>query len=251
MRQFIKNLFFTLVRVPLARNRASILMYHSISEGPDYFACVRPAEFERQLSYLAEKNIPVLSLGELVRRLTAGEPLDGAVVITFDDGYRNNYTAAFPALKKHRFPATIFVITNCIGKKDARELEHLSIAEMKEMEESKLISIEPHTVSHPKLAKLSSSDAREEIGQSKSEIERLLGKSATLFAYPYGNFGDETIAAVKECGLVCAVTAEGGTVSRGSDIFQLPRNSIDSSTTFAQFKGKISRAVDLYGMFRF
>lgn len=246
MKSLLKDIFFTLMRFPLTRNRAVILMYHSISGRTDYFAHVTPAEFERQMAYLAEKHIDVIPLAELVRRLKTGESLNGSVAITFDDGYRDNYTVVFPVLKKRRFSATIFVTTDLVGQKDKHGFERLTVAEVQEMEASKLITIEPHTRSHPRLAKLSRDEARKEIAGSKEAVEKMSGKTATLFAYPYGDFSGETARLVQECGLECAVTVKEGTVSRESDVFQLPRCSVDSTTTFSQFKGKITRATDLY-----
>lgn len=246
MKSFLKSIFFSLPFGKIGRNRASILMYHSVSDRSDYFANVLPQEFEGQMQYLAREKFSVISLLELVRRLRAGESLGGAIILTFDDGYRDNYTDVFPVLKRFDFPATIFVTTDQIGSVDARGIKHLSIAEMKEIESSGLVSIEPHTKSHPKLGALLPKAAREEITGSKKVVENLLSKTATIFAYPYGNFNDDTLRIVKETGFDSAVTVKEGTVGPECDPFRLPRNSIDSSTTLPQFKGKVTRAVDYY-----
>ena len=246
MKRIIKNLFFQLVPKWLPKNRSSILMYHSVSDMSEYFSSVAVADFTRQMEYLAEKKFSVISLAELARRLKTMEPLGGSIVLTFDDGYKDNYTNAFPILEKFGFPATIFVTTGLVGKADKRGLPHLSVDELKEMEQSGLVSIEPHTKSHPKLAALALEIAREEIEGSKKDIEDLLSKSCGYFAYPYGNFNDGTARLLKEAGFRAAVTVEEGTVGPGDDALRLKRNSIDRSTTFAQFKGKLSRAVDVY-----
>ena len=230
----------------LPESRAVILMYHSVSPGVNYFMNVEPRDFERQMNYLARSKRPVISLSELVRRLKAGEKLGGAVAITFDDGYRDNYDIAFSILKRHRFPATIFVTTELIGKSDKRALARLTVEQMREMESSGLIDIEPHTVSHPKLAKLNATDARKEIADAKAHIEALLAKKALHFAYPYGSYSEETERIVHECGFESATSTNEGTVESSSDPFHLPRASVDTSTTFAQFRGKLSRAVDAY-----
>ncbi|MDO8561311.1 MAG: polysaccharide deacetylase family protein [bacterium] len=246
MKPLIKELFFQFVRIELPRNRASILMYHSVSDRPDYFWAVPRSDFASQMKYLSDAKKPVIALAELVRRVRSGESLGGSVALSFDDGYRDNYTNAFPVLKKYGFPATIFVTTDCMGKFDTHNLEHLSVGEMKEMEASGLIDIEPHTKSHPRLARLSNDAAREEIEGSRKRVADILGKPAPLFAYPYGDFNAETERIVKNSGFIAAATVREGTVSSESDPFQLPRNSIDRSTTLRQFRGKISRAVDFY-----
>ena len=221
-------------------------MYHSIADSEAHFNSVAPAEFELQMAYLAEKPIPVISLTSLVMRLKNGSPLGGAVVITFDDGFRNNYTVALPILKKYGFPATVFVTTDLIGQTDERGFEHCSPDDMKAMQGSGLIDIQPHTKTHPKLSKLSSGDARTEILESKLAVSTILNKECKLFAYPYGNFSDDTKRVVQELEFDAAVSVREGTVGLHADLFALPRNSIDRSTTLAQFGGKVSRAIDWY-----
>lgn len=248
----LKEAFF---RIPgasrLPKNRAAILMYHSVSAGADYFMNVEPRDFEKHMAYLAEQKIPVIELSELVRRLKEGKPLGGAVALTFDDGYRDNYTTAFPILKKYRFSATIFVTTDMIGKTDKRGMRRLSTEEMKEMYASGLITISPHTKSHPKLAQLSDADARAEIEGSKKVIDQLFGMDAKLFAYPYGSANDTTKQIVEQRGFEAAVSVREGTVGPESEFLFLPRNSIDRSTTFAQFRGKVSTAIDHYHTLKF
>ncbi len=248
MKKLLKKLFFLLIpKGPLSNDRAIILMYHAIVDRPDYFASVMPEQFERQMAYLAAHHYPVISLSELVRRLTQKEPLGGSVVITFDDGYRDNYTVAYPILKRYQFPATIFVTTGAVGGVDKRGLERLSIEEMKEMEASGIITLEPHSVTHPKLSKLSRENAREEIANSKKFLEEVLDKKCRFFATPYGDFNDETVAIIRECGFEGATTVSERTTARtNTDLFRLPRVSIDYSTTFSQFRGKTSTAVDWY-----
>ncbi len=248
MTNILKEFFFAVVPKPrLPEGRATILMYHSVSSTPSYFSAVEPAAFEEQMAHLAAEKYPVITLAELVRRIRAGEPLGGGVVITFDDGYRDNYEIAFPILKKYGFPATIFVTTDLVGKSDKRGLARMNAEELAELEKSGLISIEPHSKSHPKLATLPAEAAREEIAGSKIFLEQALGKKCRFFATPYGSFNEETVRLIQELGFEAATTvAEHTTVSGTVDLLRLPRVSIDRSTTPAQFRGKLSRAVDWY-----
>lgn len=230
----------------LPRDRAVILMYHSVSSGVDYFANVEPKDFGRQMKHLADTNRPIVSLAELIRRLKTGEPLGGAIAITFDDGYRDNYETAFPILRRYGFPATIFVTTDLIGKTDKRNLPRLTGEQMKEMQASGLIDIEPHTRSHPHLSRLAEPEARAEILGSKEAIEQMLGKQCLYFAYPYGDSSDAVKSFVASIGFDAAAGVKEGTVTKESDLVDLPRVSIDASTTHAQFRGKSSHAIDLY-----
>ena len=226
--------------------RASILMYHSIGERNEYFFNVALEDFAAQMRFLSEKGYKVISLRELVRRLHEGVPLDGEIVVTFDDGYKDNYENAFPILKQYDLPATIFVTTDLIGTRDKRDFERLSALDLRTLSDSGLIDIEPHTKTHPKLAKLVQDDAREEIVGAKEELERILGKTCDLFAYPYGNYSDETALLVRGLGFAGAITVEAGTVRSGDDLVTLHRNSIDRTTSRIQFVGKLSRAIDRY-----
>lgn len=242
MKDSLKEVFFRLLpKFSLPKDRASVLMYHSISDRQDFFSVVSPEAFNKQMAYLAAKKREVISFVELVRRLRAHESLGGSIVLTFDDGYRDNYTTVFPLLKQYNFPATIFVTTGLIG-----DPGYCSPEELREMHDSGLVAVEPHTLSHPKLAALSRADADHEIRESRRVLQDMLGVTPTLFAYPYGNFSEETVGLVREMGFVGAVAVREGTVNSATDLFRLPRNSIDRSTTFEQFRGKVSRAIDRY-----
>ena len=93
---------------------ATILMYHSVSNRNDYFWSTSPEDFKKQMALLADNHIDVISLDELTRRLAAKELLRGAVVITFDDGYHDFYSDAFPFLQQYQFPSTMYLITGSI-----------------------------------------------------------------------------------------------------------------------------------------
>src|SRR3989338_11299150 len=94
-----------------------ILMYHSISDGPNESLHVKPDSFLRQMAYIKWRRYNVISLDELVEGIKSGKRFKhNTVVITFDDGYEDNYKYAYPVLRDFGFPATIFLISNYIGK---------------------------------------------------------------------------------------------------------------------------------------
>ena len=130
------------------------------------------------------------------------------------------------------------------------QAQYCTAEELREMHSSGLISIEPHTLSHPKLASLSRAEAAREVRESRSALENILGMVPTLFAYPYGSFSDETVDIVYETGFIGAVTVEEGTVGPDTDPLRLPRNAVDRSTTFSQFRGKVSRAIYWYAILK-
>ncbi len=242
MNSLLKRIFFNVSpKFPLAKDRATILMYHSVGNRQDFFSTVSREAFQKQMAYLAGKKYSVIPLAELVRRLRVHEPLGGSTALTFDDGYQDNYTTVFPLLKQYNFPATIFVTTGLIGTPG-----YCSAEELREMHDSGLVAIEPHTLTHPKLAKLSRADAEREIRDSREKLRAISGTAPSLFAYPYGSFSEETTSVVRELGFAGAVTVKEGTVGPDTDPFRLPRNSIDSSTAFPQFRGKVSQAINWY-----
>ena len=198
------------------------------------------------MRYLADKKYAVIPLEELVHRHEAGEPLGGSVVITFDDGYRDNFVVAFPILKNYNFPATIFVTTDLMGKSDKRGLDRMSIEDLQQIERSGLVSIEPHTKSHPRLSQLSTEALHEEVVGSKHFLEVALNKRCRFFAPPYGAYNAETLELLRASGIQASFTVKEGTVSEGSALLELPRVSVDRSTTWTQFRGKLSTAVDRY-----
>ncbi|MBI1888942.1 MAG: polysaccharide deacetylase family protein [Candidatus Spechtbacteria bacterium] len=229
----------------------AILMYHSVGENRVFFT-VRPREFERQMEYLHKHDYSVISLSGLIERLQqGGRNLKKCVVLTFDDGYRDNYANAYPVLKKYGFPATIFVATGFIGQSMDNAyhepLPMLSWGELKEMAGSGIIDIEPHTIHHKKLTELSSYEATAEIQESKKEIEEKLGKKCASFAYPHGSSSASVEDLARGAGFLAAVTTKEGIIGQKNwNPFALKRNSVDSTVNLVVFQAKLGFSNVLY-----
>jgi peptidoglycan/xylan/chitin deacetylase (PgdA/CDA1 family) len=219
-----------------------ILMYHSIDNN-DVFFTVKPEVFVKQMKYLKDKNYQVISLAKLVEILESKNPLpDKAIVITFDDGYQDNYTNAWPVLKKHNFPATIFLTTGLIGQEmttSQGSLPMLNWSQIEEMHHSGLIDFQPHTVSHQRFDRLKLSEIEQEIVDSQKMIEEKLNKKCYFFAYPKGWYNQEIIEILKKHGFKAARTLETGKTKKGDDLFKLKRISVNSTISFIQFKAKL------------
>jgi peptidoglycan/xylan/chitin deacetylase (PgdA/CDA1 family) len=192
----------------------------------------------------------VISLAELARRLSEGVSLAGAVVLTFDDGYEDNLTEAFPILKQYNFPATIFVVTDLVNASDERGLRHLSAAQMIEMQDSGLITLAPHSKSHKRLTLLSAVEAKDEIEGSQKALQAITGEHSPFFAYPYGGCDARIRGSVASLGFTLALGTQGGTLGKRSDRFRLPRNEVNASTDLAKFRRMHSRAADVDGRYR-
>ena len=150
------------------------------------------------------------------------------VCVTFDDGYRDNYTVAYPLLKKLGVPFTVYVTTGIID--DQQEMwwypgERLGIRseELQRLAKEPLCTIGAHTVSHPKLDELTYEEQYREIAQSKQELESLLGKEIKHFSFPHGAHNDDTLRICSQLGFVTTVQSWGGPVRKGEKPNPLPR----------------------------
>lgn len=223
----------------------TILTYHSISNKIEPDETVSPEEFERQLQYIIKKNYKVLSLEEAIKYLqTDFEKVAGTIVITFDDGYRDNYYNAYPLLKKYNLPATIFLISDFIKNNGNK---YLSLSQIREMKDNG-ISFGSHTISHRILVKLTNEEVIKEIKDSKVTLESQLGRSIGFFAYPVGtraDFNDKTKRIVKTNEYECACSNIYGMNGENSDMFELKRIGIETTDNFFIFRKKLDGALNI------
>lgn len=286
---------------------ASIFMYHRIRQGNERDGLGEdavgptPQSFERQVAHLSARY-HIVSLDEFIDAAQNGSELPPrSAVITFDDGYRDNYTLAYPILRKYKAPATIFLTTGHIGTnnmlwtdKVAYAVKHTASSRLKMPElgiydftssanrlkatmemKSRLkelpnedkdllverivaklgvritqeagenlflswddvramhdngVSFGAHTVTHPRLTKVSKSQARAEIAESKRMIENALDAPVRAFSYPGGRFDEDIKSMVREEGFDCAVTIRRGTNSLKSDLYELRRIGVEGES---------------------
>jgi peptidoglycan/xylan/chitin deacetylase (PgdA/CDA1 family) len=207
-----------------------ILMYHCISAGRNSLY-VEPERFALQLRNLLKQGYTPITARELVNAWVSGTPLPSRpVVLTFDDGYRDNYTNAFPLLKKYRVKATLFVITGAVGKPN-----YLTWPQIEEMEKSGLVDVESHTVHHPDMSKLTPEQARMELTVSKAMLEAHLHQPVTLFAYPMGKYRPFLFPLLRKAGYQAAFTTRSGLTHYDDGLYSLKRLKAVNTDTFAQF----------------
>jgi peptidoglycan/xylan/chitin deacetylase (PgdA/CDA1 family) len=210
----------------------AILMYHALHDGLSPIS-IRPAEFQRQMQWLHDQNYSVLSLAELSLLLQSGRTLpEKSMAITFDDGYKDFYTIAFPILSEYGFPATVFLVTGFCDRDNSwpgqpKNLPLFELASWSQIDELSRYGIEfgAHTVSHPRLDRISFVSAEREIKDSKAAIEARLGKPVESFAYPYGKFSEDVKAIVRDH-FTCACGTQAGLVQSTSDRYELDRIEI-------------------------
>jgi peptidoglycan/xylan/chitin deacetylase (PgdA/CDA1 family) len=229
---------------------ARILYYHSISNDP-VRSSVSPEVFAAHIDYLRGRCEPV-SLSEVVRRLAGGAPLaPRTVVITFDDGFRDNYEQAFPILARAGIPATVFLTASFIGTQSLPTLSRtefvprpLDWGQVREMH-AHGIEFGSHTLTHPMLSQVPLDDARREIAESRRMIEDKLGVPPPFFCYPRGDFNEAVKRMVKEEGYLAACTTLPGTNDRKADLFALRRTYIGRRDTPREFAKKMAGGYDL------
>lgn len=196
-----------------------IMMYHNVEQSdtsrPNW---VSPERFRWQMQYLKKHGYRVIRLAELVEAIKEGKSLPRkTVVITFDDGYANNYTHAFPILQEYQFPAIIFVPSDLVGQEG-----FLTWAQLREMFQAG-IDIGSHTHTHAYLPELPLDEQRDQIFQSKRRLEEKLGIKIDYFSYQTGGFDEQIKALVKEAGYKGACTTNRGYDRFNKDVYEFKR----------------------------
>lgn len=214
---------------PLVRS-IPILMFHSILTEKGNAARIPPEDFAAEMKWLHTNGYATLTLDEFFADYSAGKGFPKkSVVLTFDDGYGDNYSTAWPVLKKYGFHATIFMISGKIGQPG-----YLTAKEIKEMSTAG-IAFECHTVTHPSLAELSYTKQYAELANCKKALETLTGKPVRYVAYPNGSYDLETLRAAREIGFSVGLKMSGGNASAGIVALEEPRVYVgDSLSDFIQ-----------------
>lgn len=225
----------------LASPGALVLMYHSVEplkrKKSERFT-TDTERFEQQMRLLARLGYCVLPLASIVGYLERGEmPPPRAVAITFDDGYRNNLTEAWPRLRRLGYPATLFFVTGKAGESSGPR-PYLSWQEALQLDREGF-SIEAHSVTHPSLYDISPEDADFEIRASRRHLEERLGRSVQLFAYPYGHCNEQVRELVASAGYRSAFSVAPGFNTLRTHRFDLKRVEIDGGDSMAMFALKI------------
>jgi len=243
-----------------------ILMYHNIGYDKNSFF-VTPDNFARQMEYIKRHGYEVISLDELARSIKEKRMLKrNKVVITFDDGYKDNFEYAYPVLRKFGYPATIFLITNFIDRSSIRALKRFlnwdeamalskgkisfggrtyifRINDLAITEEKKFLSWDEviimhkggisfggHTKTHFDLGVIEDEEAAlEEIEGSKKAIEDRIGAPADYFCYPGGGFNERAKQMLIQAGYKGACTTNRGFAKFNSDVYELKRIKVTNS----------------------
>lgn len=227
-----------------------ILTYHHVNPLEGDMVTVSVNHFEEQMSFLDRRGYHTLFVSELVEWMQGKRTVPKkSVVLSFDDGFRDNYEYAFPILKKYRLKATIFMVTGWISEErdpdQVREviphhqgnqliaqgrgdLIAMTWPEAKEMQESGLIEIESHTHSHNKELYRDTPALRKDLHRSREAIQSHLNKNSTCLCWPGGRYNSEGIIVAQEVGFTALCTTGRGLnqPGSGSDLLRLKRITV-------------------------
>lgn len=212
------------------------LNYHQVVDTFTSLA-IPPYTFDTQMDYLTSHGYVSITPEELTAGLNGELQLpEKPVLITFDDGYLDNYTNAFPILKRYGMRATIFVVPAFVGKRDG----YLTWDQLREMEQGG-ITIQSHTLNHRKLEELPDDEIRSELLNSKLVLEEQLGHPVEYLAYPTGTYNLHIAEIAKDVGYKGAYTIKYGSVDLGSNLFALERVPIfQTEKTMKDFYERIA-----------
>lgn len=204
-----------------------VLMYHAIDDKifgiKEMF--VSTSSFDGQMKYLSDNGYTAIDFSEIKNYEKYRKP----IIITFDDGYEDNYTNAYPILKKYKLKATIFVPSSFIDTP-----QYLTSRQIKEM--SDLISFQSHSVTHPKLTIISKEELEKECKESQVKIEKITGKPVVAFAYPFGIFNKAVVKAVSKVYLY-AISSNFGYYKKGDDNYAIRRIGVSYLFKLKDFAG--------------
>ncbi|MDH5217148.1 MAG: polysaccharide deacetylase family protein [Gammaproteobacteria bacterium] len=215
-----------------------ILCYHRFGDNHGKMS-VPTALFRKQMKFLHDNNYRVISLKDAIGFFNGKTSIPKrSVVITIDDGYRSNYSEAFPIFKEFNFPATIFLYSDFLGARDA-----LTSKQIKTMYNSGLIDFQPHSKTHPNLAIRKENESinayldrlDDEINTPKRRIQNIIDTEIFSFAYPFGDTNDIVINKLKSKNFAIAATVQPGSNTAYSSQYMLRRTMIFGDHTEEEF----------------
>lgn len=224
-----------------------ILMYHYVSDPPPDADAIRrdlsvtPARFEEQLAYLQREGYHTITFNQLSYALSQGQPLpEKPVILSFDDGHRDNYQYAYPLLKKYGFIGTFFVFTQVI---DTYNVDYLTWEMVTEMHQGGM-EFGSHSYRHMDMTGRDNDFLVYEILGSKEAIEQRIQEPVRFFCYPSGRYDEQVIKVLDSANFWGAVTTQWGGRQSFTNRFEIPRLRMRGNDTLANFAEKLTAFVE-------
>lgn len=235
------------------RYEMPVIMYHRVikdeTEKGVHGTYVTVEQFEEQMKYLKKKGYETVTFKDLLnnRYKQRFDKDKKWIMLTFDDGYKDNYENAFPILKKYQFKGIIYILDGIeYNKWDVENSENpekrFTLMNRDELLEMQNYGIEfgGHTCTHPRLTELSLEETKTEVINSKFNIEKTIGRELLSFAYPYGSLNEEIKKIPQEIGYRFAVATDSGSIVFSDDLFEIRRIGIFPTNNLFNFKRKVS-----------
>lgn len=243
-----------------------VLMYHHVSPIKGDMVSVTPSVFEGQMRHIKNAGYQTLSLGEFIGFMEGGfKPERKSVVITFDDGYLDNYIYAYPVLKSYGLKAAVFLVSDWVDKAslvhdkiqviddykkmpltheqtkalaDKGALEKVSVdwQMVREMEGGSLVEFHSHTKSHRTADRLDRAELIEELSGSKRRIEEMTKRDCPYLCWPKGRYNAEAVGAAVDAGYKGIFTTIAGVAERGADPLHIKRIVVKDSVAWLKVR---------------
>jgi peptidoglycan/xylan/chitin deacetylase (PgdA/CDA1 family) len=205
-----------------------------------------PVQFQKHMDHLKANGITPVTLSRAVELMKSGEGRNKKYVcLTFDDAYEGLYHYAWPILQKHGFPATIFVVTDYVGRENdwdvnwgGRKFGHLGWKQIIEMAKAG-IEFGAHTRTHQDLRKLDDEDLRDELAGAKYILEKNLGKIIGTLSYPFGRYDQRVMDAAAECGYISACSLSPKMKNSQINFMALRRSAVYITDIMWNYHNKI------------
>ena len=275
-----------------------IFMYHHVNTNAGDRITITPEAFERSLKFIKEAGYKTLSLDEVVAFMRGEQEIDagacpiapepGAIAITFDDAYLDNYVFAWPLLQRYGVKATIFAVTSWLavsqsaadavsGVEKRSAVDECRRAPLRhrqaikcieagethravmnwdmamEMQDSGLVRFYSHTATHALCDELSEAEVAKELVSSKAAIEAELGNECPYLCWPKGAFSGNAISAAKKAGYKAVFTTRHGVARQGADVFAINRIAVRDRRCWLESRLKVYTnplLSTLYSVFR-
>ena len=218
----------------ILQSKVPVLMYHSIADVNSEL-CVSPADFKAQMKWLAANNYNPITLSQLYYHWEEGEELPvNPIVLTFDDGYADNYTIAYKVMREHGFIGVLFIYAkkfttrNSVSEQQLLEMQHYGW------------EVGNHSYTHPELPKVTDQQLIKETSIAKDELSQVTGSSILAFCYPAGKYNDQVVQAVRNAGHKIAVTTNYGFSEKKQGLLTLSRVRINRSDRVSGFIKKLT-----------
>ncbi|HXI95997.1 MAG TPA: polysaccharide deacetylase family protein, partial [Candidatus Acidoferrum sp.] len=192
------------------------------------------ADFTVQMDWLAAHGYNPVDFNDVRAYFAGRQPLPAKpVVLTFDDGYADLYTTAFPILAGHGFKAVAYIVSGFVGQS-----RYVSAAQVVQMDQNG-IEIASHTVDHADLSRSSMGNVWRQVVDSKRSLENIVGHPVLDFAYPSGKFNAQTVAAVQRAGYDTAVTTMSSVAHSVADRYLWTRVRVGGGESLADFASSL------------